>query len=139
MRRLHVSGAKYRTVRGGQERRMPSRFLDELGREGVVRSDQSDDPGAGGWGDAGERDFDRGAAVLGDLERVREARRKLSTITDEYRARYPVGSLVRHPQFGLGKVLSVDGGRHARARVEFRDAGTKTLVLEYARLTRVGD
>ena len=52
-------------------------------------------------------------------------------------AKYPVGCQVRHPQFGLGKVVSVQGGPQARATVEFREVGKKTLVLEYARLTRV--
>jgi DNA helicase-2/ATP-dependent DNA helicase PcrA len=48
------------------------------------------------------------------------------------------GMMVRHPQFGVGRVLSVDRGRQPRARVEFKGAGTKTLLLEYARLTVLG-
>jgi hypothetical protein len=50
---------------------------------------------------------------------------------------FPAGCTVRHPQFGLGTVKSVTPGAQARAVIEFREAGTKTLVLEYARLTRV--
>ena len=45
--------------------------------------------------------------------------------------------MVRHPQFGLGKVMSVSGGSNARAQIQFKDVGTKTLVLEYARLERL--
>ena len=45
--------------------------------------------------------------------------------------------MVRHPQFGLGKVASISGGHDARAQVAFRQAGLKTLVLAYARLERV--
>ena len=45
--------------------------------------------------------------------------------------------MVRHPQFGVGKVVSVTGGLNARAQIQFRDVGTKTLVLEYARLQRI--
>lgn len=48
------------------------------------------------------------------------------------------GGLVRHRQFGIGRVeaLFAEGGR-AKARVTFRTAGVRTLVLEYARLEPV--
>jgi DNA helicase-2/ATP-dependent DNA helicase PcrA len=49
-----------------------------------------------------------------------------------------VGSTVRHPQFGVGIILNVIGGFNARVQVRFRDVGTKTLVLEHARLERIG-
>jgi DNA helicase-2/ATP-dependent DNA helicase PcrA len=52
-------------------------------------------------------------------------------------AKFPVGSTVRHPQFGTGKVLEFTGGSNARVRVQFRDVGVKTLALEFARLERV--
>ncbi|MCA9300254.1 MAG: ATP-binding domain-containing protein, partial [Phycisphaerales bacterium] len=45
-----------------------------------------------------------------------------------------IGSVVRHPQFGLGRVEWLQSGRNARARIDFRGIGVKTLVLEYARL-----
>ena len=43
---------------------------------------------------------------------------------------------VRHPQFGDGVVLEVEGaGYHARARIDFpQSGGTKWLVVAYARL-----
>jgi DNA helicase-2/ATP-dependent DNA helicase PcrA len=43
---------------------------------------------------------------------------------------------VRHPQFGEGVVLEVEGaGYHARARVDFPRAGDpKWLVVAYAKL-----
>jgi hypothetical protein len=51
---------------------------------------------------------------------------------------YTPGDLVRHPQFGDGKVLAVYPGTSPRVTVLFKAAGTKTLVLEYARITRIG-
>jgi DNA helicase-2/ATP-dependent DNA helicase PcrA len=46
--------------------------------------------------------------------------------------------MVRHPSFGLGRVIAVNNvGSQTRARVEFNTAGVKTLVLQYARLERV--
>jgi DNA helicase II / ATP-dependent DNA helicase PcrA len=59
------------------------------------------------------------------------------TASSRVSAKFPIGSMVRHPQFGVGKVMSVTGGLNARAQIQFRDVGTKTLVLEYARLERV--
>ena len=80
---------------------------------------------------------DRGAALRGDLERVREHRRAASGASDAAREEYPEGCTVRHPQFGEGRVVRVTGGQHARAVVRFSAVGEKTLVLEYARLKRV--
>jgi hypothetical protein len=34
-------------------------------------------------------------------------------------------------------VIAVTGGSTARATIEFKGVGEKTLILEYARLTRV--
>ena len=48
-----------------------------------------------------------------------------------------VGANVRHPQFGLGRIVGITSGQDARAQIEFRQAGRKTLVLQYARLERV--
>lgn len=137
---LHMTSARYRTVRGATERTIPSRFLTEVGTDHVVTSDQSD-----AWDDIDqttdqprERSFDRGAAVRGDLDRVREQRRQISaTASDLAREQFPEGCTVRHPQFGEGRVMRVMGGQHARAVVRFASVGEKTLVLEYARLRRV--
>ena len=52
-------------------------------------------------------------------------------------AAFPVGAIVRHPQFGEGEIVTITAGANARATIRFRGVGTKTLVLEYARLTRV--
>ncbi|MBU8976973.1 DNA helicase II [Lysobacter sp. MMG2] len=46
-----------------------------------------------------------------------------------------LGSMVRHPSFGLGTVTDYEGsGAHARVQVNFDDAGSKWLVLAYANL-----
>jgi DNA helicase II / ATP-dependent DNA helicase PcrA len=135
MRRLHMTSAKYRTIRGISERTVPSRFLGELGRQHVLISDQSDTLGdLEGWAD--------GAGFSEGRTRYGAARRPgpppmAQRATSGAAAKFPIGSLVRHPQFGVGKVLSVMPGANARAQIQFRDVGTKTLVLEYARLERV--
>ncbi len=130
MRRLLMTTAKYRTHRGLSERTVPSRFLSELPREHVVFSDQSDvGQGLGAaWGEQDAEFQDSGDVEMG----VPAAPRRSATASP-----FPVGCVVRHPQFGLGEVKSVTMGVNARAVIAFRDVGVKTLVLEYARLTRV--
>ncbi len=140
MRHLQISSSRYRTIRGIPERTIQSRFIEELPREHVRFSDQADlmadaDP----FGDdafvdelptsrhgAGQRTGTPATLRQSDPAQGRAA----GTLT--------AGSLVRHPQFGEGKVLSVTGGMGARATVQFKSVGTKTLVLQYARLSRIG-
>ena len=46
-----------------------------------------------------------------------------------------LGQRVRHGKFGDGVVLNSEGsGSHARVQVNFENAGTKWLVLAYAKL-----
>ena len=48
------------------------------------------------------------------------------------------GSVIDHQRFGLGTVLRVDGeGENTKATVEFRNAGTKQLLLKFAKYSIV--
>jgi DNA helicase-2/ATP-dependent DNA helicase PcrA len=126
MERLLITSAKYRTLRGMSERTIPSRFLEELPRDRVVFSDQAD---LGEWGGGSAWDEPESSW---SAPRARPSRPPAPAASP--RAPFPPGAIVRHPQFGLGTVVSVQGGAGARARIRFRDAGEKTIVLEYARL-----
>jgi DNA helicase-2/ATP-dependent DNA helicase PcrA len=54
-------------------------------------------------------------------------------------AQFRKGQLVRHPKFGIGRILDVtDMGQHTRANVDFNQVGRKTLILQYAQLEPVG-
>ena len=47
-----------------------------------------------------------------------------------------IGQNVVHPKFGAGVIVNAEGrGADARVQVNFRDAGSKWLALEYAKLT----
>ena len=49
-----------------------------------------------------------------------------------------LGQRVGHPKFGEGVVLALEGdGSHARVQVNFADAGSKWLVIAYAKLQPV--
>lgn len=46
------------------------------------------------------------------------------------------GARVEHQRFGLGTVVAVEGvGENEKAIIEFQNAGTKTLLMKFARLT----
>jgi DNA helicase-2/ATP-dependent DNA helicase PcrA len=147
MKRLQITSARYRTVRGSTERTIPSRFLEELGSEHVQRSDQADDWGDSFSGSSFDDEQPRGSTSPGQgmatgsmeakLAAVRAARASRSAGPSASSA-FPEGCRVRHPQFGEGKVTGTSGsGSNARVTVDFRGVGRKTLVLEYARLKRV--
>ena len=131
MRSLTICSARYRTNRGIPERTIASRFLDELPAEHVLTSNQADTFDAD---DAADDDWQDDAPTI---RRERSAARRHAAET-AVKHDFPPGCLVRHPQFGIGEVLRIEAGAAPRATVKFRQAGTKTLILEYARLTRVG-
>ena len=50
-----------------------------------------------------------------------------------------VGQLIQHERFGIGEVTKVEGnGDNAKATIEFRNAGTKQLLLRFARFKVIG-
>ncbi len=135
MRRLLITNAKYRAIRGLRERTVPSRFLRELPKGGVVEIDRSEE----------QSDFDeprpssKGRAVppTSPVRGPGGGTPRTSKASGED-PRYPTGCKVRHPQFGVGTVQSVTGlGVNRRATIAFLQAGTKVLILQYARLERV--
>lgn len=142
MRRLLMTSSRYRTMRGIPERTIPSRFLEELPKDAVLISDQADMLGGlddfierGEGGSQGPRYEAEGEFAARDSKRASLAWSGGSRTPRN--APFPVGATVRHPQFGEGEVINITGGANARATIRFRGVGTKTLVLEYARLTRV--
>jgi len=49
------------------------------------------------------------------------------------------GNLIEHQRFGVGKVLKVEGtGENTKATVEFKNAGTKQLLLKFAKFNIIG-
>lgn len=84
--------------------------------------------------------FKRNIATAGGrLVKVEEAIRNGGRIAPEQMgkiARLTVGSTIEHQRFGVGKVLSLqDNGENAKAVIDFRNVGTKTLLLKFAKFT----
>ena len=146
MRRLLLTAARYRAIRGVPERTIPSRFFDEMAGEHLRVSDQSSEPDEGPSIQAGTPtespagfDVGGGGSLEDRLEQIRDQQRaRAKAAPKEASKDYPVGAEVKHPQFGRGKVVGVSGPAHGgRIEIDFAGLGRKTLVLGYARLTRV--
>ncbi|MFN0011569.1 MAG: ATP-dependent helicase [Phycisphaerales bacterium] len=138
---LHITSAAYRTIRGVPERAIASRFLEELAGPGVRTSDQSDSMGVARPGAFGAREGDEGmrAYLAGGSRGLGGAGGGSGSRGGGLSgAAFAPGQRVRHPQFGEGVVEQLSPGADARVRVKFRGIGTKTLVLAYARLERMG-
>lgn len=118
-----MSSAASRAVRGVRSLTIPSSFLGEIPGEHVERENSSDP----------ELDCD-GYTIEYDADAVDEPGEL------GLGSRFPAGTVVRHPQFGVGTVRSISPrGTVSAARVDFHGIGPKTLILEYARLERVVD
>ncbi len=120
---LIITKAAYRTMRGLRERTIPSPFLNELPQDKLDIVDRGSLSFNGGNASA----FGKPAS---DYDRRYDPNPTVAGFTK--------GQLVRHPKFGLGRIVSLtDMGQSTRATVDFNSAGQKTLILEYARLEAV--
>ena len=110
--RLHISYARYRTVRGQGLRTIPSQFLFELGPD---VTEQTED---------GDYDYD-------DADEDQNA--ESESIAD-----FSEGQLVRHDAFGLGRVEKfVDMGANSVISIKFNSGQTKSLMVKFANLSKV--
>ncbi len=115
MRQLYVTYAENRRINGSETYNRPSRFLKEIPPELVqeVRAHHS---------------LSRRA-----VKKVTPRNRPLAVEVAGTELR--LGQQVRHSKFGEGVVLNYEGsGKQARVQVNFPDAGSKWLVMAYAKL-----
>ena len=114
-RELYLSYAESRRVHGADSYQRPSRFLGEIPIELT-------------------RDVRARASISPTLFGSPSAQVASPQNDDALRPK----QRVRHPKFGEGVVLGVEGqGHHTRVQVNFPGAGAKWLVLAYARLERL--
>jgi DNA helicase II / ATP-dependent DNA helicase PcrA len=114
---LYISYAQYRTFRGQFLRTIPSQFLYELG-PGLMQE---------------PLDHDEPPRPLEPVRRVVPQAESASRP-----APYAPGQLVRHKTFGLGRVKKfVDMGANSVVTINFNSGQTKSLLLQYADLTKV--
>lgn len=112
---LLVSSAAVRTVRGVRQASIESEFLREIPARDCARTDLT------------ER-FAGGRIEYDDPEAFSDR---------DVGEMFPIGSMVRHPIFGVGKIEYLARGfGGTRARISFRSVGLKTLIVEHAKLSR---
>ena len=120
-KQLFLTHARFRTVFGQVMPTIPSRFLRELPPTSVIREDFSKE----------EDDW-----LAGDdrFSGMSQSRKDAESRTHEF----PPGTKVRHAQFGVGRVLSVQAaGAQTRVQVSFQAGGVRTLILQYAKLEKL--
>ena len=139
MKHLVMSYARYRMVRGLTERTIKSQFLSEMPEECFETIDLTTemDEGAGSLGYRDEGSYGRQAQRSREDSRGYEAaamRRDAERVSGEFKR----GMLVRHPAFGLGRIVDISPvGSAARVVVKFQVVGEKKLIMPPAPLERV--
>ena len=120
---LTLTSAKSRPVRGFRERTIESQFLSEIPDELVERWEANESPSLDSFLQSGS------TSSLGS--RRGPSGRRLASL-------FPVGCLVEHEQFGVGRVEAImPRPTGTTARIDFRYDGVKTIILEYAKLERL--
>jgi DNA helicase-2/ATP-dependent DNA helicase PcrA len=165
-KRLYLSSASRRRVFGEYAATEPSRFLDELPRELVEeveapsaayarrngfemrvnpyarRPEGSDDYGSGRQyrGTPGYRGGAIGRSDSAAASRMPPSRTHHRDEDEDQSASatggYKPGLRVRHPQFGVGTIIAVEGGNaDTKLIVRFASVGQKKLVARFANLS----
>jgi DNA helicase-2/ATP-dependent DNA helicase PcrA len=127
-RRLYLTFAQNRMLHGQTRYNIPSRFLTEVPQKflkwlsptAVMKADDN----------FVVADSDN------DFRFSRASRKDSFNQPSRIAAQWQIGQVVRHAKFGEGMIVGYEGaGNDARVQVKFNDAGTKWLMLEYAKLT----
>lgn len=161
-KRLYLSYAGSRMLHGQPRYGVVSRFVDEIPSElckWIVLPEKVatfNSYSRGGQGDFFAKQDWSGRSAGGYRPQAGTARDPMAMSIDKdtissqdmQRARFEtsrpdahpfgIGQNVMHAKFGEGVVINFEGsGLDARVHVKFRDAGTKILALQYAKLTPV--
>lgn len=135
MQKLILTHAKRRMQYGQLNLCRPSRFLDEIPDEIVERIDKTNRTYA-------FYPYDTRSGLAQEIpvsfDSGRVAAASASVPAREATHTFACGEVVRHPLFGVGRVLEVYGSNEkASVKVSFHVGGTKHLMLAYAKLERV--
>lgn len=152
-----LTNAKNRFRYGKMEFDNPSRFIDEIDAsliEGGEEAPESSFGGGrssyGGYGSSSRYGSDGGYGGKMPWDRDRSGYRRdyqnAKPVASQFMAdpkpafaSSAAGSLsegcrIEHQRFGIGKVLKIEGtGENTKATVEFQNAGTKQLLLKFAK------
>ena len=133
--RLVLTGAARRRIFGEYQASEPSRFIDEVPAELIERKTASFSSSSGYQGNFPHYEFRTNPYGRG--RRVKEAEPTYAYEDEDQTTGIALrlGMRVRHPQFGIGTVLSVERlDDDTKLVVRFTAVGQKTLRAKYARL-----
>ena len=132
---LTLTCARRRMIRGKTSPQPASMFLDEIGHENILREDLTSrfEP----------RGSEPGTSPRGGFYADVDERRMIEAVEQEHP--YPPeyehlreGCMVRHPKFGLGKILKLaQPWPETRATIHFQQCGPKKIVLAMTTLELV--
>jgi DNA helicase-2/ATP-dependent DNA helicase PcrA len=134
-RLLYVSHAEVRRLHGSEMMQSPSRFIGELPAE-VIEEVRSRSPRVIPSGHrSGERPMYPQRTAPAYPAPHTPPRRPTVSGQPGLPGGLRLGQRVTHPKFGEGVIMDHEGeGAQARVHVNFRNAGSKWLVMAYARL-----
>jgi DNA helicase-2/ATP-dependent DNA helicase PcrA len=127
-RRLYLSFSQSRMLHGQTRYNIPSRFLQEI-PENLLKWLKPQQKGMGRNVESMNSAIDRSSGW------TPKSVQNPGSIVQDTSFRWRIGQNVTHPKFGTGVILNCEGrGADARVEVRFNRAGTKWLLLEYAKL-----
>jgi DNA helicase-2/ATP-dependent DNA helicase PcrA len=141
-RRLYLSHTQSRMLHGQIRYNLPSRFLDELPEQVLLNLNRRTYDSACASAHSGSASFRVESAYPSSASRSTGGYRSPAAPRSQTQlgndTGYKVGQSVAHAKFGTGIIIDFEGrGSDARVQVKFREAGTKWLALEYAKLSAV--
>jgi DNA helicase-2/ATP-dependent DNA helicase PcrA len=139
-RELYLSKTMMREFRGQRTATIPSTFLAELPEEPMVVDDRS---GYGGTLNPIRRSHDRPSwpAVASGfkLTTAAELNGTSRASANENLDSFQPGTRVLHPEYGLGRIVSIDGaGPNRKGRIAFAVGGERVFVLAKSALRTLG-
>ena len=142
MKKLYLCYAQKRSFAGRSDTNRPSRFIDEIDKDylELIKSTEYSS-NSGNTYNSGYNYGGRNNSYAKTNSYSKPAKKSSNigfgskTISD---CPYKIGDKVRHSKFGDGVVKDIEGsGNTARINVSFSYAGSKWLVIAYARLEKL--
>ncbi|MGE9953382.1 ATP-dependent helicase [Segatella copri] len=148
-----LTNAKNRFRYGKMEFDNPSRFIDEIDASLIEEGEEAPESSFGGGrssyggygsegGYGGRMPWDRDrSGYRRDYQNSKPVASQFMADPKPAFASSAAGSLcegcrIEHQRFGIGTVLKIEGtGENTKATVEFQNAGTKQLLLKFAKFT----
>jgi len=134
--------AKHRWRFGKMDTDTPSRFINDIDRAYLTIKDGEYGMNTTIHDPFSNQQLKRAfTSSGGNLQRLTDAIKRTPAVTHETSGKPPVceGRIIEHDRFGIGTVVKVEGnGENAKATVEFKNVGTKQLLLKFARYKVIG-